>query len=133
LVHDDIHHGNIFLNNGSITVFDFDDCRYHWYVNDLAISLFYLIQDKASGQNKNEFARQTLGYFMEGYYRENDLPRSQLAQIGNFLKFREIILYLIIHEEKAFEVNNWDRRYMDGRRLRIENDVPFVDIDFGEL
>jgi len=69
---------------------------------------------------------------MEGYSRENALDVSWLQQIPYFLKLREIDLYIIIH--RSFDINDldpWCTSYMKNRRQKIENDVPFVDIDFG--
>ena len=43
LIHADIHQGNFFVDeNDNITIFDFDDCHYHWFAYDLAVPLFGL-------------------------------------------------------------------------------------------
>ena len=41
LIHTDIHPRNFFVDEGSITVFDFDDCAYNWFIHDVAIPLYY--------------------------------------------------------------------------------------------
>ena len=40
-------HGNNFLVDdvGQITLFDFDDCAYSWFSNDIAIVLFYIVMN----------------------------------------------------------------------------------------
>jgi hypothetical protein len=47
------------------------------------------------------------------------------------LKQREIDLYGVIY--RSFDVNNisdsWVARFMQGRKERIENDVPYVEIE----
>lgn len=47
LIHQGIAHGSNFLvdDTGTITLFDFDDCVYSWFSNDIAIVLFYIVQD----------------------------------------------------------------------------------------
>jgi hypothetical protein len=55
--------------------------------------------------------------------------------LSTFLKLREIDLYVVIH--RSFDVNKvddlWAARYMKGRKQRIENDVPYIDLDFESL
>jgi Ser/Thr protein kinase RdoA (MazF antagonist) len=42
LIHQDAHHGNLFITDtGEITVFDFDDAAYGTPTHDVAIALFY--------------------------------------------------------------------------------------------
>src|SRR5690606_13388588 len=44
LTHQDAHGGNLFVDDqGRITLFDFDDCAYNWFVNDIAMVLFYQV------------------------------------------------------------------------------------------
>ena len=43
LIHFDVHAGNFFVDGaGTLTLFDFDDCHYNWFANDIAIVLFYM-------------------------------------------------------------------------------------------
>ena len=40
LVHADLHMGNFFVDHsGQMTVFDFDDCCFHWFGYDCAVSV----------------------------------------------------------------------------------------------
>ena len=41
LIHTDAHAGNFFVEDGRISIFDFDDCAYNWFASDIAITLFY--------------------------------------------------------------------------------------------
>lgn len=130
LVHEDLHHGNFFVENGNLTVFDFDDCQHHWFAADLAMPLFYVMRSKVFSDRSVEFAYHFFSRLLEGYNRENSLDRFWFQQIPYFLKLRELILYIILYAEKAFELNEWCREFFDGRRERIENDVPVLDMDF---
>jgi len=133
LIHFDAHAGNMFVDdNLTITLFDFDDCNYSWYINDIAIVLFYM----AMGANNNpEFVESFMFYFLRGYRQENRLDAHWLVEIPYFLKLREIDLYAIIH--RSFDVENlddaWVASYMDGRKARIEAGVPYLDFDFNLL
>jgi len=133
LVHFDAHAGNFFVNeNGNITLFDFDDCCYHWFSNDVAIVLFYMIRGT---DDQSEFVDDFMAHFLKGYQQENIFATDWLKQIPMFLKLREIDLYSVIH--RSFDVNNlqdrWAAFFMKNRKERILNDVPFLDFDFTSL
>ena len=48
------------------------------------------------------------------------------------MKLREIDLYAVIH--RSFDVDNidhpWVAMFMENRKQRIEDGVPFIDFDF---
>lgn len=133
LIHFDAHAGNFLVDEeGEITLFDFDDCNHSWYANDLAIVLFYTVMGSEDAQS---FTREFMSHFMRGYRRENSLDASWLREIPHFLKLREIDLYAIIHRSFGADYADdpWCARYMQGRKQRIEGDVPYLDFDFESL
>jgi len=133
LIHQDAHAGNFFVDDDdNIILFDFDDCIYAWYANDIAIVLFYAVM---GAKDWPAFTNTFMTRFLTGYAEENRLPSAWLAEIPNFLKLREIELYAVIH--RSFDVQNlqdpWVKRYMDGRRQRIEGGIPYITFDFDSL
>jgi Ser/Thr protein kinase RdoA (MazF antagonist) len=133
LIHFDAHAGNFFIDDeGWITLFDFDDCNYSWYVNDLAIVLFYMVMGPTE---RSERTQEFLSHFLRGYRRENRLDPGWLAEIPHFLKLREIDLYAIIHRSfgPAYVEDPWCARFMQGRQAQIEAGKPYIDFDFGSL
>jgi amicoumacin kinase len=133
LVHQDAHAGNLYVDDsGKITFFDFDDCAYSWYVNDIAIVLFYLLLGQ---EQPASFAFEFMSNFLRGYRQEMKLNAFWLGQIPNFLKLREIDLYAVIH--RSFDLEQlddpWVEMYMDGRKKKIEDDIPYVEFDFSSL
>lgn len=133
LIHFDAHGGNLLVDeSGSITLFDFDDCLYGWFAYDLAIVLFYMV---TGVEDPAAVASAFLPPFLRGYRRENRLEPGWLHEIPWFLKLREIDLYGVIH--RSFDVDNldnpWCARYMQDRKRRIEEGVPYLDFDFGTL
>jgi Ser/Thr protein kinase RdoA (MazF antagonist) len=133
LIHQDAHGGNFFVDDqGTITLFDFDDCVHSWYANDIAIVLFYAVTNV---DNPDAFGQRFLEHFLRGYQRENQLDPQWLATIPYFLKLREIDLYAVIH--RSFDVHNlrdpWVAGFMKDRGTRIEQNVPCVNIDFDRL
>ncbi len=69
---------------------------------------------------------------MNGYRKENQLDEGWLKEIPYFLKLREIDLYAVIH--RSYDVENidhpWVAMFMENRKQRIEDGVPFIDFDF---
>ena len=130
LIHQDAHGGNLFVDEaGRITLFDFDDCCYGHYIYDLAMVVFYAIANRT---DMPAATREFIEPFLRGYFRENQLDPAWLKEIPHFLKLREIDLYAMIHRSMGpgpYE-DNWVRRYMEGRKARLDAGLPFVEFDF---
>jgi len=132
LIHTDVHSGNFFVDDGKITVFDFDDSSYQWFASDIAIALYYTIWWKCSDCHQRDtdmYAKEFLEHFMVGYNEENRLEEFWLREIPFFLKLRDITLYTVFH--KKFDKNNLERyaKLLDGIRTRIEREVPIAVLD----
>ncbi len=137
LIHFDAHTSNLFVDDHAdppvITLFDFDDCAYSWFANDIAIVLFYAI---SMAKDPPQATRDFLVPFLRGYRRENHLDPAWLAEIPHFLKLREIDLYAVIHRSLGpgpYDDSPWVAHIMDGRRERLAADVPYVTFDFAAL
>ncbi|MCP4198367.1 MAG: phosphotransferase [Proteobacteria bacterium] len=133
LIHQDAHAGNFFVDGqGAITLFDFDDCVYGHFIYDIAMVVFYML---VGVKDAVAYTRAFLPLFLRGYTSQNSLDPAWLAELPTFLKLREIDLYALIH--RSFDLDNlddpWTIGYMQGRKARIDNNVPFVDFDFTEL
>jgi Ser/Thr protein kinase RdoA (MazF antagonist) len=133
LIHSDLHNWNFYVHDGGIYVFDTDDCHYNWLAYDIGIPLYYALRTDGIGDDNIEYARYFFRLFMEGYKRENDIDPVWITRIPDFMKLREMDLYIIIMKEDIADENDWCRRFMKGRRERIENDIPFLDLDFSEF
>lgn len=129
LVHYDAHGGNMLIDaRGIINLFDFDDCCLSWYACDIAIVLFYMV---TNAPDPDGAAERFLVPFLTGYSRENRLDRKWLESLPLFLKLREINLYSVIHRSMDPDsLTGWCAAFMDGRRKRIEEGIPFLGIDF---
>jgi len=133
LIHQDAHAGNFFVDEaGGITLFDFDDACYSWYVNDIAIVLFYAVM---GSEDRHAFTRFFMEHFLKGYRNKNSLDGKWLKQIPHFLKLREIDLYAVIH--RSFDLDNIDdpfaENFMKRRQERLESGTPYIDFDFHSM
>ncbi len=70
---------------------------------------------------------------MEGYRRENEIDPIWVTRIPDLVKLREMDLYIVITREGIADANDWCRRFMKGRREKIEYNKPFLDLDFSEF
>jgi Ser/Thr protein kinase RdoA (MazF antagonist) len=157
LIHQDAHQNNFFMDgNGKITLFDFDDCVYSWFINDIAIVLFYISMDaeELGYPSAASFTQDFMVHFLQGYRRAYQLAPHWLKEIPTFLKLREIELYAIAFRD--FDIRNiehwsiesftqipgfcsdsgnhmWMASFMRDRKFRIEQDHAFIDFDFEAL
>lgn len=133
LIHQDAHQSNFLMDEtGSITLFDFDDCAYSWFINDIAIVLFYISVEE---EDVPAFTREFMSHFLRGYRQFHSLDPKWLREIPHFLKLREIELYAVIHRDFDLENidNAWCAHFMRDRKYKIEHDMPFIDFDFEAL
>jgi Ser/Thr protein kinase RdoA (MazF antagonist) len=130
LCHLDFHFGNFFSDNGNLWLFDFDDSVYSWFVNDIAIMLFYILPHHCESEEQIERGRNALKSILAGYKTENELSESELEKIPVFLKIRELELYAVIH--RSCDLNNldpWCASFMKNRTEKLVNNISFFPVD----
>jgi Ser/Thr protein kinase RdoA (MazF antagonist) len=133
LIHFDAHGGNCLVDEaGRLTIFDFDDCTYSWYANDIAIALFAIALDAPDAPT---FTQEFMSHLLQGYRTAYPFDRRWLREMPVFLKMVEIFMYAVIHRD--FDVSNisdpWCAHFMLDRKYKIEHDVPTIDFDFESL
>lgn len=131
MIHQDAHAGNFFVDQDyRITLFDFDDCVYGWFIYDIAMVLFYALMGY---ENDPDFIEAFTINFLRGYFQENVINPIWFREIPFFLKLREIDLYAQIHF--AFggfnNINDrWCQNYVRGRKQRIEEEIPYINFNW---
>ncbi|WP_396927467.1 phosphotransferase enzyme family protein [Mycolicibacterium sp.] len=88
LVHADLRLANLMVNpsdNGAgITVIDFDDCGWSWYLADLGAAVSF-IEDTPAGE-------RIIAEWLTGYFQAGSIPEDHLALIPSFVMMRRIML-----------------------------------------
>lgn len=131
LIHADVHLGNFFVQQDDIFLYDFDDSQYAFFAADIAIVMFYFAGRCPNSRSREDFIREFYQDFMKGYLSEYQLPLDELRKIPIFLKQREIILYAaVLQAYRGVDFDEWANWYMTGRREKIEQGIPFLDMDF---
>jgi amicoumacin kinase len=133
VIHADLHPHNFCFDSGRITVFDFDNCEYAWFVKDIAVLLFYVARAEPPGR-RNDAAAAFLAPFLEGYRERRRCAREWLETISDFLSLQRAMNYALFHQYRA--PDQLDAQTLDvWRRFRrdIEADTPVLALDFGRF
>jgi Ser/Thr protein kinase RdoA (MazF antagonist) len=137
LIHEDLHASNFFVIESDpprIVAFDFDDCSYHWLIDDLAMAFYYALWSPAAREDPPAFAREFLSSLWEGYRAHYPLDAAWIAEIPKFLALRDVLLYVVFHAKwDPTELVEGRPRMMDVLRQRIQSGAPVVDLDFAAL
>jgi len=135
LIHFDVHGGNFYVDDSkTIWLFDFDDCCYNWFANDIAMVFFYAAPLPCDTPEKIEIARQRFEAFLQAYQQENAFDPAWLEQIPVFLTLREIDLYAAVKRDiPESEYDGWCERYMTNRRENLMARKPYIQLDFTKL
>jgi Ser/Thr protein kinase RdoA (MazF antagonist) len=129
LIHYDFNDGNFTVDydNGDITVFDFDDSCYFWFMYDLACAweggvgrtMFRPLAER------QDFMQRYMEQVLTGYTRENTLSDDWLARLPLFLRL--IQMQELLHF--AQYLDEPDEEIQAGLRYKIhcvENELPYL-------
>ncbi len=137
MIHDDLHFANfLVMPNGQVTIVDFDDCGYGWFSMDIAMALFdvLVLYNSMDESDCRAFASGFLSNYLSGYRQEFELSTYWQAQIPLFLKLKELCIYAdLIGHLDSNRPGTWVGNFMRGRARRIADNLPYVDIPFGEF
>jgi len=94
LIHGDFGETNYRYRDARLNIFDFDDCCYHWFAYDLAITIY------PHGWRREGL--QLLDWLLEGY-SENMQLDVKLADITMFCQWRLLYMFLVYARKWDFE------------------------------
>ncbi|WP_152391889.1 phosphotransferase enzyme family protein [Paenibacillus guangzhouensis] len=132
LLHTDLHQKNFFLENGDIYPFDFDDCGYTYFVNDIGITLYYAMRyAPRKYDDVTTYARRFFRTFMKGYLRENTITALEIAYIQDFIKLRHLLLYIVFNQVGILsrETEEQQQKLLQHQR-EVISEEPLVPLDF---
>jgi len=132
LIHADFSDGNFCVDytNGNITVFDFDDSAYCWFMYDLADAwrsgVGWTMREADPGKRR-DFMDEYFDTLLSGYTREHALPETWLKRLPTFLKLVE--MEGLLSGFRDMSINGCDEEYdgaMAYMQKCIEDDIPFL-------
>lgn len=130
LVHNDLHQGNFHLNENGLTFFDFDDCAYHYYAQDLAVSIYHgLWTGTAFHPDTESFPVDFLTSFLKGYAAYRRLTAEIYDQLLVCLQMREVYLYaLFVSEWNEDEMMDWQFDKLQELDKNIKSNlIPYIE------
>lgn len=134
LIHADMNDGNFCVNyeNGDITLFDFDDCSYGWFVYELA-SAWEGFMGRAMFQPEPAKRKELMDHYFEeilkGYQRENSLDAFWLEQLPLFIKVIEmesLVGRMEYWQNDGPEIPPEDQGEVDYLIHCITHDIPYM-------
>jgi Ser/Thr protein kinase RdoA (MazF antagonist) len=96
LVHADTRLANLLVHDGSVSVIDFDDSGFSWYLYDLGTSVSFF-----------EHAPEVpalVDSWLEGYTKVGRLSAEDQAEIWTFIMFRRLLLVAWIGSHRAVDI-----------------------------
>ncbi len=94
LIHGDFGETNCRYHDARLNVFDFDDCCYHWFAYDLAVTIY------PHGWRKEGW--QLFEWLLEGYSETMPL-NLPLADITMFCQWRLLYMFLVYAKKWGFK------------------------------
>lgn len=94
LIHSDAHDGNLIQHKDRGLIFiDFDDCEFHYFLNDLAIMLYtFFPPENCDDKAYTEFVFLSL---LRGYLPVRPTPSAHFQFLPLFLKFRAFMIHML--------------------------------------
>ncbi|XEC94043.1 phosphotransferase enzyme family protein [Paenibacillus tarimensis] len=132
LIHGDINVGNFSVDEtGEITLFDFDECQYSWYAEDIAIQLYYMLYvfgEDSKSERKVQY-ELFIEHFSRGYTEDGRrLPEGWKEQLPLFLRLREIIVLIGMYRSWDLrQPDDWTRDFLQDSRMRIINGLSLIE------
>ena len=132
LIHGDINVGNFTVDESvGIAAFDFDECQYSWYIEDIAIQLYYLLYvfgEDSKSERKDQY-ELFIKHFELGYTEEaRQMPDSWKDQLKLFLRLREIIVVVGMYRSwDLSQPDDWTRDFLQDSRMRITKGISLID------
>ncbi|WP_289142866.1 phosphotransferase enzyme family protein [uncultured Brevibacillus sp.] len=132
LIHGDLHFLNFTVEDGRITLFDFDDIAYNYFANDIAVILFYTYwRPLKQSDCKKSFINEFLSSFLKGYNQENHFQEEWFSQLQDFLRLRHLVQYIaFLQSVDIASLDNDEIAFMRHMEKVIEQNYLIVDFDF---
>lgn len=96
LVHADMRLANLLVDESAVTVIDFDDCGFSWYMYDLGSSLSF-IEDHPD-------VPEMIDSWVRGYRSQAPLSKEDEAEIPTFILLRRLLLVAWISSHSETEL-----------------------------
>ncbi len=130
LVHFDFCDGNyhVDMSNGDVTVFDFDNCCYCWYMFDLAHLWTHGVgwfQHESDVNRRKEGMDWYFSYILDGYRSETEVSEEELSKLPLYIDMTIIESIVDEFECAAREGEDVDPEDIEEEADCLINGIPF--------
>ena len=87
LIHGDFELDNLFWQDDTIAMLDFDDCSYYWYVADVAFALRDLFETGV------DLSNPSFRTFIRGYSEHYSLDEELISYLPTCMRLANLITY----------------------------------------
>jgi Ser/Thr protein kinase RdoA (MazF antagonist) len=96
LVHADTRLANLLVDGGRVSVIDFDDAGFSWYLYDAGTAVSFFEHEP--------HVPDLIGAWLTGYRRAASLPAADEAEIWTFILYRRLLLVAWIGSHSAVDI-----------------------------
>jgi Ser/Thr protein kinase RdoA (MazF antagonist) len=96
LVHADTRLANLLVHDGAVSVIDFDDCAFSWFLYDLGTAVSFF--------EDAPVVPELIGGWLAGYRRAGQLEAADEAEIWTFIVYRRLLLLAWIGTHQAVDI-----------------------------
>jgi Ser/Thr protein kinase RdoA (MazF antagonist) len=96
LVHADTRLANLLVDDGRVSVIDFDDSGFSWYLYDVGTAVSFF--------EHQPHVPELVDSWLSGYRRVTSLPPQDEAEIWTFIMFRRLLLVAWIGSHQAADI-----------------------------
>lgn len=115
LIHFDFELDNLYWQDQTIGIGDFDECSYAWYIMDVAFALRDLFRDRIDLNNRLFLA------FVHGYRAHRALHDELVSQLPLFLRMARLLTYARLVRSMDLPPRADDPAWLQALRLKLEN------------
>jgi len=134
LIHGDYLFSNLLYLEDEVTIIDFDDMEYGYYLYDIAVYLFYLLLGGNPSNIEIIPNIEVFKNFILGYREVNQKTVLDFTKIQTLFRLRQLKLFSTIKAKfDQDKLGDWQKNYLAMTKHQLENDLAFVDIDYQAL
>jgi amicoumacin kinase len=126
LIHNHLTHDNFLIDDkNKLVLFDFPDCKFHYFTYDIAISVYHACTTVPPSE-RLEFKKMFLHSFMAGYQVEHQLEMGWREQVDVFIEFR--YLFTFLHDLiflNPVQLSEEKKQWLNHTRAKLEQGQSF--------
>jgi Ser/Thr protein kinase RdoA (MazF antagonist) len=132
LIHADVNSGNCHLDGDRLWLFDFDNCEYGYFLQDLAVMLYDTLYSKwvkhVSPDQLTDFVRTLWHALLSGYREAGPALAIDPDALRRFFLLREAVIY--IHYHRLFPASQLAAdAYVTGMKRNVETRTHALDFE----